>query len=72
MIVFGCVSEVIRLIYDKIKEICKVKGISVAYLERQAGLSNGSVSKWNNSRPTIDKLCLVAKVLDITLEELIS
>jgi transcriptional regulator with XRE-family HTH domain len=60
-----------KLIYDKIKEICKKKGISVTCLEKQAGLSNGAISKWNNSSPTADNLQAVAKVLEVKLDELV-
>ena len=56
------------MIYDKIKEMCKEKGISVGSVEKQAGLSNGAISKWNNSRPTIDNLQSVASILDKPME----
>lgn len=59
------------LIYDKIKEICKSKKISVTQLEKEAGLSNGAISKWNESSPTIDKLQSVAKVLKIKVDKLL-
>lgn len=59
------------MIYDKIKEICKEKGISVASVEKKAGLSNGAISKWKNSSPTIDKLQAVAKVLEVKVNKLI-
>lgn len=52
------------LIYDKIKEVCKEKGISIASVEKKAGLGNGAITKWNNSSPTIDNLKAVADVLE--------
>ena len=60
------------LIYDKIKEICKSKGISVASVEKEAGLSNGTISKWNSSSPTIENLNAVAKVLNVTVDSLLN
>lgn len=59
------------MLYDKIKELCKEKGISVSYLERIAGLSNGSISKWNESSPNADSLFSVAGVLEVTMEKLL-
>lgn len=59
------------LIYDKIKEICKSKGISVASVEKEAGLSNGTISKWNSSSPTIENLNAVAKVLKVKIGSLL-
>lgn len=59
------------MIYDKIKEICKQKGVSVASVEKEAGLSNGAIRKWNDSSPTIDSLKAVASVLKVRVDKLI-
>ncbi len=59
------------MIYNKIREICKQKGISVASVEKEAGLSNGAIRKWNDSSPTIDSLKAVASVLKVQVENLI-
>lgn len=61
-----------KLLYDKIKEICKEKGLSVASVEKEAGLSNGVISKWNKSSPTIENLQAVAKVLKVKVDKLIT
>lgn len=60
------------LIYDKIKEICQEKGVSVRQVEINAGLPNGSISKWNDSSPTVKNLKAVADVLKIKIDKLIS
>lgn len=59
------------LIYDNIKKICKEKGVSVGFVEKRAGLSNGAISKWNNSSPTVDNLQAVATVLKVNVNKLI-
>lgn len=59
------------MLYDKIKELCKEKGISVASVEKKAGLSNGAISKWNNASPTVDNLNSVAKVLKVKVDKLL-
>lgn len=59
------------MIYDKIKKLCKDKGISVASVEKKAGLSNGAISKWNNVSPTVDNLKAVAKVLKVKVDRLL-
>ena len=59
------------LVYTKIKQICDEKGVSVASVERDAGLTNGSISKWNNSKPIAESLHSVAKVLGTTVEDLL-
>lgn len=59
------------MIYNKIKEICKTQGVSVASVEKEAKLSNGAISKWNESSPTIDNLQAVANVLKVKVDELV-
>lgn len=58
-------------IYEKIKEICKLKGISPASVEKKAGLGNGTINKWNTFSPSIKNLKAVADVLEISVDELI-
>lgn len=60
------------MIYDRIKEICKQRGVSVTYVERTAGLSNGIISKWNSCSPTVENVQAVAKVLKCTVDELLA
>lgn len=56
---------------DKIKEICKERGISIRELERRAGLGEGTVKKWKDFTPRADNLLKVAKVLEVSMEELL-
>lgn len=60
------------MIYDTIKELCKKRGVSVGSVEKEAGLSNGTIGKWNNVSPTIDNLQAVAKVLKVKVDKLLS
>ena len=56
------------MIYDTIKALCKKRGLSATSVEKEAGLSNGAISKWNDSSPTVDKLNAVAKVLNVKVD----
>ena len=56
------------MIYDTIKALCKKRGLSVTSVVKEAGLSNGAISKWNDSSPTVDKLNAVAKVLNVKVD----
>lgn len=58
-------------IYDKIKKICKEKGLSVTYVEKKAELGNGLIYKWNDSVPSVANLKKVASILEVTVDELI-
>lgn len=59
------------MIYETIKGICKERGISIRSVEIEAGLSNGSIGKWNEAMPAADNLVAVAKILGTTAEELL-
>ena len=60
------------MIYRTIKAICKKRGISVSAVEKEAGLGSGTICKWSESSPTIGSLQAVAKVLECTVDELLS
>ena len=59
------------MLYERIKSRCSEMGLSVAEVERRAGLSNGSISKWEKSMPQADRLHAVAKVLKTTVDKLL-
>lgn len=59
------------MIFDNIKRITDAKNISIRTLETEAGLANGTVGKWRTSKPTIDNLMSVAKVLGVALTDLL-
>lgn len=52
-------------IYDRIKELCKSRGISVRELEKTLGFSYGAVSKWAVHSPSYDKLSSVAEYFGV-------
>lgn len=59
------------MLYDNIKVLCTKKGISVGSIEKALTLSNGSISKWNESEPGIWRVQKVAEYLGVSLEKLI-
>lgn len=44
------------MLYDKVKEMCKSKGVSVSAVEKELGFGNGTISKWNNVAPNVYNL----------------
>lgn len=54
----------------KILDKCREKGITLAELERQAGLANRTIYKWDDSEPSVLKVLAVASVLGVSVEEL--
>lgn len=65
------------MLYKNICRIAKKKGISINCLEKMAGISRGSICKWgsanedNKVEPGIWKLEKVAKILEVSVEQLI-
>lgn len=59
------------MIFEKVSELAKKKGISISKLEKLAGLSKCSISKWKTASPTVNSLQAVAKVLETTVDELL-
>lgn len=55
----------------KIRELCKQRKITVAELERQTGISNGQIRKWDSVTPGIDKLEKVADYFNVSMDFLL-
>lgn len=56
---------------ERIKQLCKQKGMTIASLERICGFGNGSISKWNKHRPADFKIEAVAEALGTTKQYLL-
>jgi len=54
---------------NKIKELCREQGISVAELERRADVQ--LIRRWAKTEPSVYKVYRVAKVLGTTVENLL-
>lgn len=57
---------------DRVKLLIDGKGMTVAELERRAGLGNGTLRNWDKSFPSVDKVQRVAKVLNTSIDYLIT
>lgn len=58
-------------LYEKIKNLANRKKISISRLERENGISSGTITKWDKAMPTAENLHKVAKSLGTTVEELL-
>ena len=58
-------------IYDRIRNLCSEKDITVKYLEQRIGLSESTISKWGKSIPSADKLDKVAEYFDVSIQYLL-
>ena len=48
------------MVYKKIKDLCDETSITISALERECGLSNGAIRKWEKVSPTLKNLEKVA------------
>lgn len=55
---------------QRIKELCKAHGISVYKLEKETGIGNGVITKWDKYNPRSDKLAAVAVYFNVPIEAL--
>ena len=58
------------MIFERISKLCAANGMSIARLEKEAGLGNATVRGWKDSTPTVTNLKSVADVLGVTIDEL--
>lgn len=57
---------------DRIKLLCKQKGISQRKMEQEIGISNGSSSKWETSSPSIEVLQKLSSYFHVSINYLMT
>lgn len=60
-----------NMIVNSIKNLCKNNNITVSQLEKEIGLSQGLVSKWMNTTPSLDKIVDIANYFHVSLDEVV-
>lgn len=59
------------MLYDRLRELSKEKKIPVCKIEENLEIAQGSISKWNEIKPSYDKVVGAAKILGVSVEELV-
>lgn len=60
------------MILKNIVSLCNKQGISLSKLERDVGLSNATIRRWEKASPTVENLQKVANYFGVSIESLIS
>ena len=60
------------MLLTNIRRLCSKKPVSIAKLEKATGISNGTISRWNKSSPTIENVQKVAEFFGVTVNDLLS
>lgn len=58
-------------LYEKIKELAAQKNISIRQLEEKLGFANATLRRWNQNKPSIDKIQAVAKFFNVSVDYLL-
>ena len=56
---------------DRLDRVVKERGLTFNRIERELGLGNGTIKRWNDQSPRLDKLTAVAQFVDISLDYLV-
>lgn len=58
-------------LYERIKLLCRKRGITISQLESTLGFGNSSIKKWEKtSSPSVDKIVKVASYFNVSLDYL--
>lgn len=60
------------MILENIRRLCSQKPVSIAKLERETGIGNGTINRWDKVSPSIDNVRKVADYFGISVDALIS
>lgn len=58
------------MLYERIKRLCKEKGVSVTDVERDLGFGRGSLSKIDKHKPSNEKIKALADYFEISQDSL--
>lgn len=57
---------------ERIRALCVAHNISLNRLEKECGLTGGTVNKWDAKRPSADRLASVASFFGVSMEYLLT
>ena len=56
---------------DKIKALCKKHDITITKLEEELGMSQGLISRWTKSAPSLSRIIDIADYFNVSLDEIV-
>ncbi|WP_072566884.1 helix-turn-helix domain-containing protein [Lactiplantibacillus plantarum] len=57
--------------FDRVKEISKKRGLTLAQLNEKVGLKQNVIYSWKTKTPSVDKVKAVADVLNVSVDYLL-
>ena len=59
------------MLLENIRRLCSKKSVSIAKLERETGISNGTISRWDKSSPTVENVQKVAEYFGVSVDDML-
>ena len=56
---------------ERIRSIAELRELTLAKIERDLGLGNGTIRKWDNNAPSVDKVQKVGEYLNVSIDYLL-
>lgn len=56
------------MLFEKVRVLCEKNKTSINKLERDCGLANATIRRWENASPTVDNLAKVADHFGVSLD----
>lgn len=60
------------MIYKNILALCKERNITISKLEKEVGLGNGTIGRWERVSPTVENAKKVADFFGVTVDSLMA
>jgi transcriptional regulator with XRE-family HTH domain len=58
-------------IKDKVQELARQKKMTIAEVERNTGIANGTIGKWNRQNPSLETLQKIANYFNVSTDYLL-
>jgi len=59
------------MLFNRIQELCKQHQTNFSKLERECGLSNATIRRWEKASPTADNIVKVADYFNVSVDYLL-
>lgn len=60
------------MLLENIRRLCSQKPVSIAKLERETGIGNGTIGRWDVSSPSIENVQKVAEYFGVSVGDLLA
>lgn len=59
-------------IVERIQSLCTQNKTTIKALERELNIANGSIRRWNESKPSVEKVLLISQKFNISIDWLVT